>query len=41
MSSGKKKVLGFLVGRPLIAFAIAAVVVGVMLLQTRSHSSGG
>jgi metalloendopeptidase OMA1, mitochondrial len=36
-SSGHKKVLGFILGRPLIAFAIAAVVVGVMLLQTHSQ----
>ena len=34
-----KAVLGFLVGRPLVAIAIAAVVVGVLLLQTRSQKT--
>ncbi len=38
MSSGKA-VLGFLIGRPLIAIAIAAIVVGVLLLQTRSQKT--
>jgi predicted Zn-dependent protease len=38
MSRGKA-VLGFLVGRPLVALAIAAVVVGVLLLQTRSQKT--
>jgi metalloendopeptidase OMA1, mitochondrial len=38
MSRGKA-VLGFLVARPLIAIAIAAVVVGVLLLQTRSDKT--
>jgi predicted Zn-dependent protease len=38
-SGGQKKVLGFLVGRPLIAFAIAAVVVGLMLLHTHSQKT--
>ena len=34
-----KAVLGFLVLRPLVAVAIAAVVVGVLLLQTRSQKT--
>jgi metalloendopeptidase OMA1, mitochondrial len=38
MSRGKA-VLAFLVGRPLVALAIAAVVVGVLLLQTRSQKT--
>ena len=36
---GQKKVLGFLIGRPLIAFVIAAVVVGVMLLHTHGQKT--
>jgi predicted Zn-dependent protease len=39
MSSGGKAVLRFLLGRPLVAIAIAAVVVGVLLLQTRSQKT--
>src|SRR5215468_9546623 len=39
MSRGVKTVLGFLVARPLIAIAIAAVVVGVLLLQTRTQKT--
>src|SRR5215475_6309204 len=39
MSGTGKRVLGFLVARPLIAIAIAAVVVGVLLLQTRSDKT--
>ena len=39
MSRGAKTVLGFLVARPLIAIAIAAVVVGVLLLGTRSQKT--
>src|SRR5262245_55303723 len=39
MSSTGRKVFGFLVARPLIAIAIAAVVVGVLLLQTRSDKT--
>src|SRR5262249_16599745 len=38
MSRGKA-VLAFLVGRPLIAIAIAAVVVAVLLLQTRTQKT--
>ena len=37
MSRSGKAVVGFLVARPLVAVAIAAVVVGVLLLQTRSQ----
>ena len=37
MSGTAKAVLGFLVGRPLVALAIAAVVVGVLLIGTRSQ----
>jgi predicted Zn-dependent protease len=40
MGSGAKAVLAFLVGRPLIAIAIAAVVVGVLVLvQTRGQKT--
>jgi len=39
MSRSGKGFLGFLVGRPLIAIAIAAIVVGVLLLQTRSQKT--
>ena len=39
MRSGPKKLLGFLVGRPLIALCIAAVVVGVMLLHSHSQKT--
>src|SRR5215475_3331072 len=39
MSGTGKRVLGFLVARPLIAVAIAAVVVGVLVLQTRSDKT--
>jgi hypothetical protein len=39
MSRGGKALLGVLVARPLIAVAIAAVVVGVLLLQTRSQKT--
>jgi len=39
MSRGAKGVLGFLIARPLIAIAIAAVVVGVLLLQTRTQKT--
>jgi predicted Zn-dependent protease len=39
MSSSGKRVLRFLVARPLIAVAIAAVVVGVMLLQTHAQKA--
>src|SRR5262249_16809525 len=39
MSTTGKRVLGFLVARPLIAVAIAAVVVGILLLQTRSQKT--
>jgi len=39
MSRAGKAVLGFLVARPLVAIAIAAVVVGVLLLQTRSQKT--
>jgi metalloendopeptidase OMA1, mitochondrial len=39
MSRAGKTVLGFLVARPLAAIAIAAVVVGVLLLQTRSQKT--
>jgi metalloendopeptidase OMA1, mitochondrial len=39
MSRAGKAVLGFLVARPLVAIAIAAVVVGVLLLQTRGQKT--
>jgi predicted Zn-dependent protease len=39
MSRAGKAVLGFLVARPLVGIAIAAVVVGVLLLQTRSQKT--
>jgi predicted Zn-dependent protease len=39
MSRAGKGVVGFLVARPLVAIAIAAVVVGVLLLQTRSQKT--
>jgi len=39
MSRGGKAVLGLLLARPLIAFAIAAVVVGVLLLHTRTQKT--
>jgi predicted Zn-dependent protease len=39
MSKSGKAVLAFLVGRPLVAIAIAAVVVGILLLQTRSQKT--
>ena len=39
MSGAAKAVVGFLVGRPPIAIAIAAVVVGVLLLGTRSQKT--
>ena len=39
MSELSKRVLGFIVGRPLIAIVIAAVVVGVMLLHSRRHTT--
>src|SRR5215831_10493112 len=37
MSSAGKAIIGFLVGRPLIAIAIAAIVVGVLLIGTRTQ----
>ena len=37
MSSAGKAVIGFLVGRPLVAIVIAVVVVGVLLIGTRSQ----
>jgi predicted Zn-dependent protease len=39
MSRAGKAVLGFLVARPLVGIAIAAAVVGVLLLQTRSQKT--
>jgi len=39
MSRGVRAVFGFLVARPLIALALAAVVVGVLLLGTRSQKT--
>jgi len=39
MNKTGKAVVGFLVGRPLVAIAIAAVVVGVLLLQTRTQKT--
>jgi predicted Zn-dependent protease len=39
MSGSAKAVLGFLVGRPLIAIAIAAVVVAILLSQTRTQQT--
>jgi predicted Zn-dependent protease len=39
VSRGGKTVLGLLVARPLVAVALAAVVVGVLLLQTRSQKT--
>jgi hypothetical protein len=39
MSTTWKRVLAFLVGRPLIAIGIAAVVVVVLLLGTRSQTT--
>jgi predicted Zn-dependent protease len=39
MGNAGKAVVGFLVARPLIAVAIAVVVVGVLLLQTRSQKT--
>jgi predicted Zn-dependent protease len=39
MSRTAKAVLGFLVARPLVAIAIAAVVVGVLLLGTRTQKT--
>jgi metalloendopeptidase OMA1, mitochondrial len=39
MSSGVKGVLAFLVGRPLIAIVLAAVVVGVLLLKTHRQKT--
>src|SRR5262245_42173095 len=39
MSSAGKAVLGVLVARPLIAIAIAAIVVGGLLLETRSQKT--
>jgi metalloendopeptidase OMA1, mitochondrial len=39
MSSGAKGVLAFLVGRPLIAIVLAAVVVGVLLLKTHRQKT--
>ena len=37
MSGAAKAIVGFLVGRPLIAIAIAAIVVGVLLIGTRTQ----
>jgi predicted Zn-dependent protease len=39
MSGGVKAVLGFLVGRPLVAIILAAVVVGVLLLKTHRQKT--
>jgi metalloendopeptidase OMA1, mitochondrial len=39
MGGAAKKVFGFLLARPLIALVIAAVVVGVLLLSTRSQKT--
>jgi predicted Zn-dependent protease len=39
MSGGAKALLGFLVGRPLVAIALAAVVVGVMVLNTHRQKA--
>jgi predicted Zn-dependent protease len=39
MSRGAKAILGFLVARPLVAIALAAVVVGALLLGTRSQKA--
>jgi metalloendopeptidase OMA1, mitochondrial len=39
MSGSAKGVLGFLVGRPLIAIALAAAVVGIMLLHTHRQKA--
>jgi hypothetical protein len=39
MSDLAKRVLGIIVARPLIAIVIAAVVVGVMLLHARRHTT--
>jgi metalloendopeptidase OMA1, mitochondrial len=39
MSGLSKRVLAFIVGRPLVAIALAAVVVGVMLLNSRRHTT--
>jgi predicted Zn-dependent protease len=37
MSSSGKAIIGFLVGRPLVALALAAVVVGALLIGTRTQ----
>jgi metalloendopeptidase OMA1, mitochondrial len=39
MSGAAKSIVGFLVGRPLIAIALAALVVGVMLLNTHRQKT--
>ena len=39
MTGFSKRVLAFIVGRPLVALALAAVVVGVMLLNSRRHTT--
>jgi metalloendopeptidase OMA1, mitochondrial len=39
MSGTTKKVVGFLVGRPLVAIALAAVVVGILVLHTHHQTT--
>jgi hypothetical protein len=39
MTGFSKRVLAFIVGRPLVAIALVAVVVGVVLLNSRKHTT--